>query len=151
MAQLQQEVAQAKEDLAAEYVRMAAERVALDAQAQRIQSQAFQLMMDQNASNEIMRRRHQSRLHVDYEPRNLFCTPGAGPSNPPEVNQTVAPGAGTPVQPRVTEPPRLNTAPPRHVPTPPGHYSNPLENMIAAAARLAALPADGDSPTAVET
>ena len=49
------------------------------------------------------------------------------------------------------EPPRVNTATPHYVPTPPGHYSNPLENMIAAAARLAALPAEGDSPIAIET
>ena len=42
-------------------------------------------------------------------------------------------------------------APPQYVPTPPGHYNNPLENMVAAAARLAALPVDGDSPTAIET
>ena len=48
-------------------------------------------------------------------------------------------------------PPRVNMAPPQYVPKPPGHYSNPLENMIAAATRLAALPIDGDSPTAVET
>ena len=107
--------------------------------------------MDQNASNEIMRRRHQkaqSQLPLVYDPRNLFNTPGAGPSNPPEIT---APGVGTLVQPQVMGPPRVNTAPPPYVPTPPGHYSNPLENMIAAAARLAALPVEGDSPTAVET
>ena len=93
----------------------------------------------------------QSRLPLTYDPRNLFCTPDAGPSNPPEINRVATPGAGTPVQPRVMEPPRMNTAPPHYVPTPPGHYSNPLENMIAAAARLATLPAEGDSPTAIET
>lgn len=48
-------------------------------------------------------------------------------------------------------PPRVNMAPPQYVPTPSGHYSNPLENMIAAATRLEALPIDGDSPTAGET
>ena len=48
-------------------------------------------------------------------------------------------------------PPRVNAAPPQYVPIPPGHYANLLENMVAAAARLAALPIDGDSPTAVET
>ena len=48
-------------------------------------------------------------------------------------------------------PPRVNPAPPQYVPIPPDHYANPLENMVAAAARLAALPIDGDSPTAVET
>ena len=110
--------------------------------------------MDLNASNEVMRRRHQkaqSRLPPTYDPRNLFRTPGAGPSNPSEVNRVATPGAGTPVQPRVMEPPRMNTAPPHYVPTPPGQYSNPLENMIAAAARLAALPAESDSPTVIET
>ena len=110
--------------------------------------------MDLNASNEVMRRRHQksqSRLPSIYDPRNLFRTPGAGPSNPPEENRVATPRAGAPVQPRVMEPPRVNTATPHYVPTPPGHYSNPLENMIAAAARLAALPIEGNSPTAVET
>ena len=49
------------------------------------------------------------------------------------------------------EPPRVNTAPPYYTPTPPGHFSNPLENLIAASACLAALPMEGDSPTAIET
>ena len=107
--------------------------------------------MDQNASNEVMRRRYQkaqSQLPPVYDPRNLFNTPGAGPSNPPEINQITAPGVGTLVQPPVMGPPCVNTAPPPYVPTPPGHYPNPLENMITAAARLAALPVEGDSPTA---
>ena len=86
-----------------------------------------------------------------YDPRNLFRTPGAGPSNPPEANQVGMLGAGTSVQPWVMEPPCPNAAPPHYVPIPPGHYSNPLKNMIAAVVRLAALPVDGDSPTAVET
>ena len=58
VAQLKQDIVQAKEDLAAKDVWMAAERAALDAQAQWIQSQAFQLTRDQNASNEVMRRRY---------------------------------------------------------------------------------------------
>ena len=60
------------------------------------------------------------------------------------------PGTGTPVQLRVMEPPRMNTAPPHYVPTPPGHYSIPLDNMIVAATRLAALPIEGESPAAME-
>ena len=40
---------------------------------------------------------------------------------------------------------------PQYVPTPPGHYSNPLDNIVAAASRLAALPIEGESPVAVET
>lgn len=35
--------------------------------------------------------------------------------------------------------------------TPLGHYSTPLDNMIAAATRLAALPVEGETPAAVET
>ena len=58
---------------------------------------------------------------------------------------------GAPVQPRAMDPPRLNNTPPQLVPTPPGHYSNPLDNMIAAATQLAALPVEGESPTARET
>ena len=48
-------------------------------------------------------------------------------------------------------PPRVHTSPPHYVPTPPGHFSNPLENLIAAPACLAALPMEGDSPAAIET
>ena len=130
---------------------MATERAALDAQAQRIQADSFRPTLDQNASNEIMRRRHQSRLPSVYDARNLFNMPRAGTSNPPEVNQAVeAPVIGAPVQPRTMDPPRLYVTPPQHVPTLPGHYSNPLDNMIAAATRLAALPVEGESPTAVE-
>ena len=36
---------------------MAEERAALDAQAQRIQAENYQLLMDQNASNKVFRRR----------------------------------------------------------------------------------------------
>lgn len=154
VARVREEVARAKEALAAKDTRLAAERAALNARAQQIQSEAFQLTMNLNASNEVMRRRHQkaqSRLPLVYDPRNLFCTPGASPSNPPEVNRIITPEAGAPIQPRVMEPPHMHTAPPQYIPTPPGHFSNPLENLIAASARLAALPVDGDSPTAVET
>ena len=48
------------------------------------------------------------------------------------------------------DPPPQNI-PSQHVPTPPGHYSNPLDNIVAAASRLAALPVEGESPVAVET
>ena len=84
-------IAQAKEELAAENARMATERAALDAQAQRIQAESFRLTLDQNASNKIMRRRHQSRLPPVYEARNLFNTPRAGTSDPPVVNRAVEP------------------------------------------------------------
>ena len=108
-------------------------------------------MLDQNASNEVMRRRHQTHLPSVYEASNLFNTPGAGTSNPAGVNRTEAPGTGMPVQPRTMDLPRQNNNPPQHVPMPPGHYSNPLDNMITAASRLAALPVDGESPMVVET
>ena len=48
-------------------------------------------------------------------------------------------------------PPRQNNIVPQYVPTPLGHYSNPLDNIVAAASRLAALPIEGKSPVAVET
>ena len=131
---------------------MATERAALDAQAQQIQAESFRLTLDQNASSKIMRRRHQSHLPPVYEPRNLFNTPGAGTSGSPVVNWAVeTTGAGTPVQPRATDPPCLNNTLPQHVATPSGHYSNPLDSMIAAETRLAALPVEGESPTAIET
>lgn len=107
VARLRGEVAQAKEKLAAEDVRMAAERAALNARAQQLQSEAFQLSMNLNASNEVMRRRHQktqSRLPMTYDPRNLFHTPGAGPSNPPEANRITTPGARAAGQPWAMEP-----------------------------------------------
>ena len=131
---------------------MAAERATLDVQAQQLQAETFWLSMDLNASNEVMRRSHQktqSRLPLMLDSRNLFHTPGAGGSNPPEANRATTPGAL--VQPRAMEPPRINATPPHYVPTPPGHFSNPLENLIATSARLAALPMEGDSPAAIET
>ena len=85
VAQLKLDMAQAKEDLAAEDVWITTERAALDVQAQQIQAHIFRLTQDQNAANEVMRRRHrktQSPLPPVYDPRNLFNTPGAGPSNP---------------------------------------------------------------------
>ena len=51
VAKLRDEIAQAKEELNAENARMAEEQAALDAQAQRIQSESYRLMLDQNASN----------------------------------------------------------------------------------------------------
>ena len=73
------DLVKAKEELAAEGIRMAAERAALEAQTQLIQARSFQLTMDQNAANEVMRRRHQkaqSRLPPVYDPRNLFNVRG---------------------------------------------------------------------------
>ena len=54
------------------------------------------------------------------------------------------------VQSRTMDLPCLDMTPPQHVPTPPGHYSNPMDNIVAAASRLAAIPIEGDSPAAVE-
>ena len=56
---------------------------------------------------------------------------------------------GGPTQPRDMVPPHVSMPPPRYVPIPPGHFSNPMENLIAASVRLAALPVDGDDSTAV--
>ena len=140
---MKDQITQAKADLAAENARMATERAELEAQA-------YRLRLDQNASEEVMRRRYRSHLPPSYEPRNLFNTPGAGTSNQPILNRTEAPGTGAPVQPRTMDPPRQNNIVPQYVPTPPGHYSNPLDNIVAAASRLAALPTDGESPVAIE-
>ena len=122
---------------------MAMERAALDAQA-------YMLMLDQSASQEVMRRKHRSRLPPVFEARDLFNTPGARTSNPLEGNRAEAPGTGAPVQPRQMDPPRQNTVIPQAVLTPPGHYSNPMDNLVAAA-RLEAIPIEGDSPQVVET
>ena len=40
--------------------------------------------------------------------------------------------------------------PTQQVPTPTGRYSNPVDNMIAAATRLAAIPIEGESPVAID-
>ena len=134
IAKLKDRIAQAKADLATENARMATERVELEAQAYRIR-------LDQNASEEVMRRRYRSRLPSVYEPQNLFNTPGAGAGSQPILNQAEAPGIGVPVQPRTTDLPCQNNVVPS---MPPGHYSNPLDNIVAAASRLAALPTDGE-------
>ena len=49
------------------------------------------------------------------------------------------------------EPPQKNIVILPPVQTPLGHYSNPMDNLVAAAARLEAIPVEGDSPQAVET
>src|SRR3954470_9765136 len=110
---------------------MTAERAALDAHA-------YRLMLDQNASHEVLKRKYRSRLPPVFEARDLFNTPGAGTSNPPVVNRAEAPGTGTPVHPRLMDLPRQNTIVPQVVPTPPGHYSNPMDNLVAATSRLEA-------------
>lgn len=99
IAKVRDQITQAKADLAAENARMTAERAALDAQA-------YRLLLDQNASHEILKRKHRSRLPPVFEARDLFNTPGAGTSNPPVVNRAEAPGTGAPVQPRLMDPPR---------------------------------------------
>src|SRR3954462_1927608 len=114
---------------------MTAERATLDAQA-------YRLMMDQNASQEVLKRKSRSRLPAALDARNLFNTPG--------VNRAEA-TVGAPVQHRIINLPRHNTGTPQAVPTPSGHYSNPMDNLVAAAARLEAIPIEGDSLQAVET
>src|SRR3954462_6850939 len=114
---------------------MTAERATLDAQA-------YRLMMDQNASQEVLKRKSRSRLPAALDARNLFNTPG--------VNRAEA-TVGAPVQHRIINLPRHNTGTPQAVPTPSGHYSNPMDNLVAATARLEAIPIEGDSPQAVET
>src|SRR3954463_15051165 len=96
IAKVREQIQQAKADLAAEETKMAAERAALDAQA-------YKLMLDQNASQEVLRRKYRSRLPSVFERRDLFNTPGAGTSNPPVVNRSAVPGTGVPIQPRVAD------------------------------------------------
>ena len=69
IAKVREQIVQAKADLAAKKDRMAAERAALDAQA-------YKLMLDQNASQEVLKRKHRSRLQLGFDPRNLFHTLG---------------------------------------------------------------------------
>src|SRR3954468_3895974 len=135
IAKVREQITQAKAGLAAEEARMTAERAALDAQA-------YRLMMDQNASQEVLKRKSRSRLPAALDARNLFNTPG--------VNRAEA-TVGAPVQHRIINLPRHNTGTPQAVPTPSGHYSNPMDNLVAAAARLEAIPIEGDSPQAIET
>ena len=54
IAKLKDQITQAKEDLTIEDARMAEEQDALDAQSQQIQAQNYRLMLDQNASNDVM-------------------------------------------------------------------------------------------------
>ena len=51
IAKVREQITQTKADLAAEDTRMATKRAALDAQA-------YRLMLDQNASHEVMRRKY---------------------------------------------------------------------------------------------
>ena len=81
IAKVREQIVQAKADLAEEKDRMAAERAALDAHA-------YKLMLDQNASQEVLKRKNRSRLPLGFNPRNLLYTPGDGPSNPPQYLET---------------------------------------------------------------
>ena len=144
IAKVKEQITQAKTDLVAEDTRMAAERAALDAQA-------YRLMLDQSTSHEVMRRKHRSRLPPVFEARDLFNTLGPRASNPLEGNRAEAPRTGAPVQPRQMDPPRQNIIILQDALTPQDHYSNPMDNLVAAAARLEAIPIEGDSPQAVET
>ena len=78
IAKLKDQITQAKEDLATEDARLAEERAALDAQLQQIQAQNYRLLLDQNATHDVMRRKYRSRLPSVYEGMNLFNTPGLG-------------------------------------------------------------------------
>ena len=62
ITKLKDQITQAKADLAVEEARMTEERAALDAQSQQIQAQNYRLMLDKNASNNVMRRKYRSRL-----------------------------------------------------------------------------------------
>ena len=105
IAKVKDQITQAKADLAAENARMATERAELEARA-------YWIRLDQNASEEVMRRRYRSHLPSGYEPRNLFNTPRAGASNQPILNRTAAPGTGAPGQPRTMDPPSHNNVVP---------------------------------------
>ena len=111
VAKLKDQIAHAKEDLAADDTRMAEERATLDAQSQRIQAQNYQLMLDRTASEDVMRRKYRSCLPPVYEGLNLFQTPGAGPSNLEAADRAEAPRIA-PDQPRATELPRRTVNPP---------------------------------------
>ena len=76
VTKVQDEIAKAQEDLNAENARMVTERAKMDAKSQRMRAEAFRLSLDQDASNDVLRRRHQTRLPLHYEPMNLFNTPG---------------------------------------------------------------------------
>ena len=91
IVKLKDQITHAKEDLATEDARMAEERAALDAQSQQIKAQNYRLMLDQNASNDVMRRKYRSRMPPVFEGLNLFNTLGAGPSNPVAANRTDTP------------------------------------------------------------
>ena len=67
IAKVKEQITQAKADLAAEDARMTAERAALDAQA-------YRLMLDQNASHEVMKRKYRSRL-PSVSRSETFSTP----------------------------------------------------------------------------
>ena len=69
VAKVREQITQAKADLAAEDARMTAEWAALD-------TQAYKLMLDQNASQEVLKRKHRSRLPLGFDPRNLFSHSG---------------------------------------------------------------------------
>ena len=95
--------------------------------------------------------RYQTRLPAQYEARNLFNTPSAGPSNPPGTARAVEIlGCGAVTQSRLLDPPHRDQTLPRCFSMPSGHYSNPMDNMIAVATRLNAIPITDETPFAAK-
>ena len=141
LLQLKGRIDQAREDLKTEKAMIAIRQAELN-------DQAFHLRMEQASAQGVRSRKYQSRLPPVYEATDLFRTPGAGTSNDPALNRRAAPARDEPVQQPTAEQDRQITSAP-HVPTPPGHYSNPLDNIVATASCLAALPMEGTSPVAL--
>ena len=116
-----------------------------------LRQNAFRLELERQSAAVVQRMRHQSCLPEQYEARNLFNTPGTGRNVPLAVTRTTEiPGSRAAAQRQQLDPPRRNQNPPPLYPTPPGHYSNPAENMVAAATRLDTIPIPDEAPYAEE-
>ena len=74
-----------------------------------------------------------------------------GRNVPLTVTRTAeVPGSRVAVQHQQPDPPRRNQTLPQSFPMLLGHYSNPAENMVAAAARLGTIPIPDEAPFAEE-
>lgn len=163
IAKIHEQMAKAQEDIDAENNWMVQLRTQIQQETEGLRMEAWRIGLRQHASEAVHRRRHESHLPPGFEPTRLFNTPGTGTSTPaapiiPQLNRVV-PHAGDgrspaaqphqPTQHHQLEPAQhaspVRTTPDRFV-TPAGHFSNPVDDLLAEATNLTALPITGYTP-----
>lgn len=115
-------------EIDAENVRRVELQAHIHGEAERLNAEAWQLGLHQDASDAVHERRHESRRPLNLELDRLFNTPQCTQgTEQPQVEQPHESGQ----QPQTAQPPPAEaSACCFH--TPVGHFSNPVDNMLAA-------------------